>query len=155
MQTRPRAQRSMKLIASGVTHSAASGQVAFVLAVFVVDDEDHLAAPDPSERVVDSGQRHLNVLRRWVGITSKYGVALDARLRSNVDTARKGHDHAAAVRFDRLDADVAVVQVDDPARDREPETRAAVVGGARAVGAVEAFEHARRLGVGDARVLRR
>ena len=27
----------------------------------------HLAAPDPSERVVDSGQRHLNVLCRWNG----------------------------------------------------------------------------------------
>ena len=42
----------------------------------------------------------------------------------------------------RVDADRAAVQVDDPARDREPEPAAAVVGRARPVAAVEALEDA-------------
>ena len=52
-----------------------------------------------------------------------------------------------------LGADVAAVQLDDPAGDRETESGAAVARRARGVGPVEAFEHAARLGVGDARAL--
>ena len=49
--------------------------------------------------------------------------------------------------------DLPAVQIHDPSGDREAEARAAVARGARRVGAVEAFEHARLLGLGDARAL--
>ena len=53
MHTSPRAQRSMKLIASGGDPARGHREVALVLAVFVVDDEDHLAAPDALQGFVD------------------------------------------------------------------------------------------------------
>ena len=128
-------------------------QVAFVLAVFVVDDEHHLAAPDPSQRVVDAGQRHLNVLCRWVG-SREYGVALDRSRLGAGDRPDPGASRpCGTVRVDRFDAHVAAVQVDDPAGDREAEAGAAVIGGAGGVGAVETLEDPRRVGVGDAGAL--
>ena len=43
-------------------------------------------------------------------------------------------DHAATVRLVAGHADVATVQLDDPTRDREPETGAAVTRGTGGVG---------------------
>ncbi len=53
MHTSPRAHRNMKLIASPRDPARRHREVALVLAVFVVDDEDHLAAPDALQGFVD------------------------------------------------------------------------------------------------------
>ena len=62
----------------------------------------------------------------------------------------QGDDHAAPERFVRLGMDLAAVEVDDPSCDRESETGAAIGGGARGIGPVEAFEDPFRIGRGDA-----
>ena len=61
----------MKLIASGVTFSRRHRQIALVLAILVVDDDDHLAGADGVDRLLDGGERalaaghaNLRVLRR-------------------------------------------------------------------------------------------
>ena len=58
-QISPRPCVAMKLIASGVMCSRGDRQVAFVFAVFVVDDDDHLAVADGLDRVVDGRERRL------------------------------------------------------------------------------------------------
>ena len=56
-QISPRPCVAMKLMASGVTFSAAIGQVALVLAVLVVDDDDHPAVAEGVDGVLDRGER--------------------------------------------------------------------------------------------------
>src|SRR5262245_49850324 len=75
------------------------------------------------------------------------------RLPDRLCPARDRDDHAAAVWIAAFGPDVAAVEVDDPAGDREAEAGAAGAGRARGVGAVEAFEHARAVGLGDARAV--
>ena len=50
----PRPWVAMKLMASGVTNSAAMHEVALVLAVLVVDEDDHLAGADVVDGAVDA-----------------------------------------------------------------------------------------------------
>ena len=104
-------------------------EVALVLAVLVVDDEDHLAAPDPPQCLVDRGKRHRPFLRRVGHVSS--------RASSRGPGCGQGDDHAAAVRVAWLGVDVAAVQIDDPAGDRETEPGAAV---GRRPGRVEPLE---------------
>ena len=52
-QIQPPAWRVMKLIASGVTNCGRHHEVALVLAVLVVDDDDHLAGGDVLQRLLD------------------------------------------------------------------------------------------------------
>ena len=61
----------------------------------------------------------------------------------------QGDDHAAAVRLPAFRVDLASVEVDDPLRDRETESRAAVARRACRVGAVETLEDARSVSIGD------
>ncbi len=60
-QIRPRPSLAMKLMASGVTFSAASGQVALVLAVLVIHDHDHAPGAELLQRGGDVGKRRLAV----------------------------------------------------------------------------------------------
>ena len=53
-QMRPRPCVAMKLMASGVTNCAAMREVALVLAVLVVDEDDHLAGADVGDGAVDA-----------------------------------------------------------------------------------------------------
>ncbi len=46
---------AMKLMASGVTFSAAMHEIALVLAVLVVDEDDHLARADVGHGPLDQG----------------------------------------------------------------------------------------------------
>ena len=57
MQIRPRPCLAMKLIASGVIFCRRNRQVALVLAVLVVDDDDHAARADGFDRLLDRGER--------------------------------------------------------------------------------------------------
>ena len=66
---------------------------------------------------------------------------------------RQRDDHVAALRLAALGADRAAVQLDDPARDRQPEARPAAVGAAAPVAAVKALEHAVQLIRRDARAV--
>jgi hypothetical protein len=59
-----------------------------------------------------------------------------------LDTAGNVHDHPATVGLDTLRANIAAVQLDDPARDREPQPGSPITRGTRGVRTVEAFEHA-------------
>ena len=56
-QMRPRPSFAMKLIASGVANCAAIVEVALVLAVGGVDDDDHLPGADVLDRLLDGGER--------------------------------------------------------------------------------------------------
>ena len=58
MHTSPRAQRSMKLTASGVTHDAAIVRSPSFFAILVVNYQHHFAAADVAKRVIDRGQSH-------------------------------------------------------------------------------------------------
>ena len=55
----PRPWVAMKLIASGVTCCAAIDEVALVLAIGRVDDDDHAALADVRDRLLDRGKRPL------------------------------------------------------------------------------------------------
>ena len=54
---RPRPCRAMKLIASGVTSRRRHRQIAFVLAILIVDDDDHVAGANGVDRVFDRRER--------------------------------------------------------------------------------------------------
>ncbi len=51
---RPRPWVAMKLMSPGVTSSAAMHEVALVLAVLVVDEDDHAPGADVGDGVVDA-----------------------------------------------------------------------------------------------------
>ena len=139
MHTSPRPQRSMKLTASAVTQLAA------------------IVRSPSFSRSSSSTTRTISPRRIRLSASSIVASAMVAPLwsSSSVTGCRTqcgaGHDHAAAVRLPPFGVDLASVEVDDPSRDREAEARAAVARGARRVGAVEAFEDPRLLGLGDAR----
>ncbi len=57
-QISPRPCVAMKLIASGVINSRRHGQIAFVLAVLVIDDDQHSARAKILERFGNRGKRH-------------------------------------------------------------------------------------------------
>ncbi len=63
-QIRPRPKRAMKLMSSGRTQLGGHQQVAFVLAVLVVDDDDHLAGGEVGEDVLDSVEGRRGRIRR-------------------------------------------------------------------------------------------
>ena len=63
-QMRPRPCMAMKLMASGVTISAAMHEIALVLAVLVVDEDDHLARANLIDRGVDAAERSGSMSRR-------------------------------------------------------------------------------------------
>ena len=56
-QIRPPASLRMKLIASGVTICGRHHQVALVLAILVVEHDDHLAGADVGDRILDRVER--------------------------------------------------------------------------------------------------
>src|SRR4051812_42691213 len=167
MHTSPRAQRSMKLIASGLTHSAA-----------IVRSPSFSRSSSSATRTISPRRirrRASSMLANFMhaplgpagraGRPRLAGAVLVGRtivpLASCGDLlglgdsgrARQGDDHAAPVRLARFGMDVAAVQVDDPAGDREAESGPAVRRCARGVGAVEAFEDAGDVVGGDARAL--
>ena len=55
-QTRPRPCLAMKLMASGVTFSAAKREIAFILAILVVNHDDHSPGADLFDRGGDVGK---------------------------------------------------------------------------------------------------
>ena len=55
-QTMPQALRIMKLIASGVDLLGGDDQVALVLAVLVVDEDDHAAGPQFGQGLLDGAE---------------------------------------------------------------------------------------------------
>ena len=109
----------MKLTASGVTHSAAIVRSPS----FSRSSSSTTSTISPrrmrSQCFVDGGERH-----RCPPRCGELGVGLGGRSRG----AGQGDDHAAAVRLAPLGVDLAAVEVDDPARDREAEAGAAVAG---------------------------
>ena len=61
-QTSPRACVTMKLMSCGRTSSRGHDQVAFVLAVLVVDDDDHAAGAEFVQQFGDGSKTHAGVL---------------------------------------------------------------------------------------------
>ena len=131
MQTRPRAQRIMKLIASGVTHSAAS-----------VRSPSFSRSSSSTTSTISPRRMRRSASSMEVRDTGTVLQLMSSGVGSAESSTRPGDgcDHAAAVRLVARHADVAAVQLDDPTRDREPETGAAVARRAGGVGAVETFE---------------
>ena len=78
-QISPRPCFAMKLIASGVTFVGGHRQVAFVLAVLVVDDDDHPAGADGGDGLLDRRER--------AALAGAFG---DADLRSSCVSHRVG-----------------------------------------------------------------
>ena len=62
MQIRPRACRAMKLMISGVILFGRAHEIAFIFAIFVVDDDDHAAVADVGNGLVNGRNRHRKVM---------------------------------------------------------------------------------------------
>ena len=131
----------MKLIASGVTLVGRHRQIAFVLAILVVDDDDHLAGGDggdcASRRVAKGDERRATgrqdeVWRRHDGWRSSesrdvfaehIGFEIDgvarARLAKRRVRERERHDlHADRPALERRDRQADAVDGDRTLRDR-------------------------------------
>src|SRR5437764_10853615 len=144
----------MKLIAAGVTHSAAS-----------VRSPSFSRSSSSTTSTISPRRIRRNASSIYVRDTSPSLFGLSCRGSEHgrrrrrllvdryLDAARNGHHHAATMWLAALDMDVAAVQVDDPAGDGEPEPRTAFVGRARGIGAIEALEHVNRVGRRDAGAL--
>ena len=131
MHTSPRAQRSMKLTASGVTQLAA-----------MVRSPSFSRSSSSTTRTISPRRmrfRASSMVANGSSVTLLRGAARVEPVRSG---AGQGDDHAAAVRLAPLGMDLAAVEVDDPLGDGEAEAGAAVAGCAGRVGAVEALEDA-------------
>ena len=63
MQINPRPYVAMKLIDLRRHLLRRNGQIPFVLAVLVVDDDDHLAVANGVDRVLDGGERLMRFSR--------------------------------------------------------------------------------------------
>ena len=99
-QMRPRPWVAMKLMASGVTNSRGHAEVALVLAVLVVDEDDHLAGADVVE-----GARHAEsiaaVIAGAVPASRRAWRALRFEVDAVADRERAERRVLAGVRDDR------------------------------------------------------
>ena len=91
-QISPRPCLAMKLIASGVTFSRRDRQVALVLPVLVVDDDDHLAARESPRRRL-RWRRTETATRRGLAVLRHVAIPAFHVLREPVpDASTRAHD---------------------------------------------------------------
>ena len=124
---------AMKLMASGVTNWAAIDEVALVLAVLVVDDDDHPPGADVLERLLDRGERCSRLIVRAPTSFSTYlaststsrltglpGAAAPSVVRSSVsgisETSKRSSSTRDHGQRDAVDRDRALL--DDVAQQR-------------------------------------
>jgi len=69
----------MKLMASGVTWSAARGEIALVFAVLVIDHDDHSAGTDLVECAGDVGEGGSEVRGDWGMMPSYFRLSVRER----------------------------------------------------------------------------
>ena len=104
-QISPRPSLAMKLIASGVANWAASVEVALVLAVLVVADDDHAPGADLLERLLDGRERpaHAISFSTYLASTStsrftgRPGSAVPSVVRSSVSGIRDTENESASI----------------------------------------------------------